>query len=303
MIALEVASAGAFCKPCVIRASAPSPIACDLRDCYLLHVINHWLCTGPRARALAPAAGLLAVLWSSGAAGATAASSPVGPLAVAEVVAGNQLRLADGRAVRLAGIRIPTGDAEDAPALAGQAHAELRALLSGRQVRLALAEAPYDRYRRLVAQVERGDGLWLQGALLERGLAQVQTRPGEAARAERMLAIEHAARAARRGLWADAAFAAREASAALGDAGRFRIVRGRVLRVAPTERFVYLNFGADWRRDFTVRIAKNVARRLAGSGVEVASLAGQRIEIRGFVLEAGGPLIELSHLEQMQVLP
>lgn len=261
-------------------------------------MINHWLFDRSKAGALRQAA-LLALLLAG--ADGVAEQFSEGPIAVAEVLAGDQLRLADGRGVRLAGIRVP--GAEDAPALAGRAHSELKSLLSGWQVRLAPAEAPHDRYGRLVAHVEREDGLWLQEALLERGLAQVQTRPAEAARAGRMLAIEGAARAARSGLWADAAFAPREANAAPGEVGRFRIVHGRVLRVAPTERFVYLNFGADWRRDFTVRIAKDVARRLAGSGLEVASLVGRRIEIRGFVLEAGGPLIELSHPEQMQLLP
>ncbi|MGH6902341.1 MAG: thermonuclease family protein [Geminicoccaceae bacterium] len=252
---------------------------------------------------LAPVASVLTLLLSSWAAGSTEEPPLVGPLAVAEVVAGDQLRLADGRAVRLAGIRVPSGDAGDALALAEQARAALTTLLEGQKVSLALAEAPYDRYGRLVAQIERGDGLWLQGALLERGLAQVQTRPGEAARADQMLAVERAARAARRGVWADAAFMALDASAARSETGRFRIVYGQVLRVAPTERFVYLNFGADWRRDFTVRIAKALADRLARSGLEVASLTGRRIEIRGLVLEAGGPLIELSHPEQMQLLP
>jgi micrococcal nuclease len=245
--------------------------------------------------------GLLALLLAGADAGA-AEQPPEEPVAVAEVLAGDQLRLADGRAVRLAGIRVP-GKAGGSARLAGQAQAELSALVADRRVRLAPAVAPYDRYGRLVAQVERDDGLWLQGALLERGLAQVQTRPGETARAAPMLAMERAARAARRGLWAEAAFVAREPGDSLGDPGRFRIVRGRVRQVAPTERFVYLNFGADWWRDFTVRIAKPVARQLAAAGLEVASLAGRRIEIRGVVVEAGGPLIELSHPEQMQLLP
>jgi endonuclease YncB( thermonuclease family) len=243
----------------------------------------------------------LALLWADPA-GASASPSPEGPVAVAEVPAGDLLRLADGRIVRLAGIRLPPA-AEDALLLAEEARAALSTLLDGQEVRLAAADAPYDRYGRLVAQIERADGLWLQGALLERGLAQVQTRPGETARAPQMLAIERAARAARRGLWVNPAFQALEASQVAHAAGRFRIVRGEVVQVAPTERFVYLNFGADWRRDFTVRIAKEVARGLADAGLDVASLPGRRLEIRGVVLEAGGPLIELSHLEQMQVLP
>ena len=195
--------------------------------------------------------------------------------------------------MRLAGIRMPAAGAEQAEAepFAGQARAEL-----------APAEAPHDRYGRLVAHIERSDGLWLQGALLEQGLAQVQTRPGEAARAAEMLALEQSARAAGRGLWAEAAFMPQDPGALRDSTGRFRIVRGRVLRVAPIEGYVYLNFGADWRVDFTVRVRRT---ELEGTlaGTDLAGLAGRLIEVRGVVLQAGGPLIELSHPEQMQVLP
>ena len=39
------------------------------------------------------------------------------------------------------------------------------------------------------------------------------------------------------------------------------------------------------------------------AGADLEGLAGRLVEVRGVVLEAGGPLIELSHPEQMQVLP
>jgi hypothetical protein len=117
-----------------------------------------------------------------------------------------------------------------------------------------------------------------------------------------MLALEQDARAARRGLWAEPAFMAQDATGLEDSAGRFRIVRGRVQRVAPTERYVYLNFGADWRADFTVRAQRaELSRALAG--LDLAGLAGRTIEVRGVVLEAAGPLIELSHTEQIRVLP
>jgi hypothetical protein len=70
-------------------------------------VINHRLRAGLSARALASAA-LLTVLASD--AGAAEALSWVGPLAVAETISGDQLRLDDGRVVRLAGIRVPSGE-------------------------------------------------------------------------------------------------------------------------------------------------------------------------------------------------
>jgi endonuclease YncB( thermonuclease family) len=250
---------------------------------------------------LAATAGMLALALSP-----PVACEPLhweGPVA-AEVLAGDLLRLSDGRAVRLAGIRVPAADAEPAGAqpVAARARAELIRLLDGATLRLAPAEAAHDRYGRLVAHVERSDGLWLQGALLEQGLAQVQTRPGEAARASEMLALEQAARAAGRGLWAEPGFMPQDAGA-LGDStGRFRVVRGRVLRVAPTESHLYLNFGTDWRVDFTVRVRR---AELGGAfaGADLEGLAGRLVEVRGVVLEAGGPMIELSHPEQMQVLP
>ena len=255
------------------------------------------------ARSLAAAASLLIVPLAGGA-GASEAVRFEGPLPIAEVVAGDLVRLDDGRAVRLAGIRVPAGSAGEPSAerLAEQARAALGGLLNGQMVTLAPAEAPHDRYGRLVAQVDGHAGLWLEGALLERGLALVQTRPGEAARAEEMLAIEREARAARRGLWAEPAFMPQDAGALAGSTGRFRIVRGRVLRVAPTDGYVYLNFGADWRADFTVR-ARRAELRGTLAGVDLEGLAGRLVEVRGVVLEAGGPLIELSHPEQLQVLP
>lgn len=219
------------------------------------------------------------------------------PATVAQVTSGGLLELADGRIVRLAGIRLPNG--EGASDLARQGREALAGLIEGREVQLDQTSLTRDRYGRLVAQAQRQDGLWLQGALLENGLAQVQTRPGEVSRAAAMLAREQAARDAGLGLWAQAAFAPQPADRVGRLVGSFQIVEGRVVRVAPTERFVYLNFGQDWRSDFTLRVPRETARSLRQAGVDLEQLAGRAIEVRGYLLEAGGPLIELSHPEQM----
>ena len=224
------------------------------------------------------------------------------PVPVAEAIAGAELELDDGRRVRLAGLRVPSAPAAGT-AVVDDARALLGDLIQGAAVRLGTTAAPYDRYGRLVAQVERADGLWLQGALLERGLAQAWPRPGEAARAKEMLAIERTARAARRGLWAKARFAPRPAERLDHAVGSFQIVQGRVREVSPSGAFVYLNFGRDWWSDFTLRVARELEEAFARSDRALPSLAGRRVEARGFVVQAGGPLIELSHPEQIQLLP
>ena len=234
--------------------------------------------------------------------GAAAAQSEDGAAVVARVPSGNLLELDDGRLVRLAGIRLPAEVDGRALDLAAQAQAALAGLIEGRAVRLEPA-GPGDRHGRLVAQLWRDDGLWLQGALLERGLVQVQTRPGEVALAAEMAAREEAARRSGIGIWAHDRLAPRRAHEVAPLVGSFQIVRGRVVRVAPTERYVYLNFGADWRSDFTLRVARASERSFREAGIELEQLAGRDVEVRGYVLEAGGPLIELSHPEQIRIRP
>jgi micrococcal nuclease len=224
-----------------------------------------------------------------------------GAVTVARVLSGNLLELDDGRLVRLAGIRLPAAANGRATEDLARAQAALAGLVERRAVRLEPAEPALDRHGRHVAQVWRHDGLWLQGALLEGGLVQVQTRPGEAALAAEMAAREQAARSAEAGIWTHRRFAPRSAHQVGALIGSFQIVQGRVVRVAPAERFIYLNFGGDWRADFTLRVARSSVRSFREAGIELEQLAGRDVEVRGYVLEAGGPLIELSHPEQIRI--
>jgi micrococcal nuclease len=235
--------------------------------------------------------------------GAPAVQSEDGAVTVARVPSGNLLELDDGRLVRLAGIRLPAGGARASQSLAAQAQAALAGLVEGRAMRLEPAMPAGDRHGRLVAQLWRDDGLWLQGALLEQGLVQVQTRPGEIALAAEMAAREEAARRSKIAVWAHGLSGPRPAHQLAPLVGSFQIVQGRVVRVAPTERYIYLNFGADWRSDFTLRVARRSERSFREAGIELEQLAGRKVEVRGYVLEAGGPLIELSHPEQIRVRP
>jgi endonuclease YncB( thermonuclease family) len=235
--------------------------------------------------------------------GAVTVNGEEGTVTVAGVASGNLLELDDGRLVRLAGIRFAADGERGARGMAAQARAALAGLVERRAVRLTPTGRGLDRHGRLAAQVWRDDGLWLQGTLLERGLVQVQTRPGEVARAAAMAAREQAARSAGIGIWAHDRFGPRPAHRVATLVGSFQIVRGRVVRVAPTERHIYLNFGADWRRDFTLRVARGGERGFLEAGVDLERLAGREVEVRGYVLEAGGPLIELSHPEQIRILP
>ncbi len=91
--------------------------------------------------------------------------------------------------VRLAGIDRPEVPGQrNSSSLVGEAAATLSTLIEGRAACLLLSEGRQDRYGRLLAQVHRDDGLWIQGELLRLGLARVHVTADARLLASDMLA-------------------------------------------------------------------------------------------------------------------
>ena len=205
---------------------------------------------------------------------------------VAEVIDGDTLRLGDGTTVRLVGIEAPKpppGRHDRTSALAAAAKAALGELALGKAVTLIYGGTRQDRYGRLLAHVYLADGFWLQGELLRRGLARVHVAEDNRARAAEMLALERGARTARRGLWAERAYRVRRPEETSADADSFQLVRGTVVSVAVVRGQGYLNFGPDYRTDFTVVVPARARRALCRSrhrsrGARRAPCPGARLD-------------------------
>jgi endonuclease YncB( thermonuclease family) len=243
------------------------------------------------------AAGALAMAVVVGATAGAAAEEPPAAAFVRQVIDGEVLAT-DAGEVRLAGIMTPT----QPPALANQALAALRSISIGRTVALAYDGAAQDRHGRYVAQVETRAGVWLQGSLIDRGLARVATAPDRRARAGEMLARERAAREAGRGLWGHPAYRVLADADAAAHIGAFHIVEGRVLDVQRVRGVTYLNFGPDWRTDFTVLVAREALPQFRSANMPLAALKDQRVRVRGWLRQFNGPLIDATHPEQIEVL-
>jgi micrococcal nuclease len=216
---------------------------------------------------------------------------------------GATLALAGGRTLRLAGVLAPRStDRGGSREIAEAARAALQRIAGGRMLTLWQGELAEDRHGRTFAYAQTAEGLWLQDELLRLGHARVFTQPGAAERAKEMLKFEGEARAAKRGLWALAAYAVR------GDeeAGRFteslQLVEGRVHKAAAARELFYLNFGRDFRRDFTIGLDRAALRAFRRAGLDPAMLEGKRVRIRGWVLWRGGPYIGATHPEQVEVI-
>jgi endonuclease YncB( thermonuclease family) len=233
-----------------------------------------------------------------------------GAAAVEEAVDGDTLILKDpvlgARQVRLVGIqapKLPLGR-PNFPTwpLADEAKKALESLALGRTLTLSFGGAEMDRHGRLLAHLHRADGTWVQGEMLKLGMARVYTFPDNRALAAEMLKLESDARAAKRGIWAHPFYAVRGPEQAAKAIGSFQIVEGKVKKAAKVKGRLYLNFGDDWRRDFTVAIDAAAERMFKKAGVDPLALEGRRVRVRGWLKEQNGPLIVATHPEQVERL-
>ena len=229
---------------------------------------------------------------------------------VAKVVDGDTVVLEhaiDGvLAVRLVGIqapKLPLGrPGFTAWPLAEEAKRGLAALVAGRRLTLSFGGRRKDRHGRLLAHLHDRDGVWIQGEMLRLGLARVYSFADNRAAVAEMLEREHQARAAGLGIWDSPYYAIRAPAEAVGDIGTFQIVEGRVLDAANVKGRVYLNFGLDWRSDFTVTIAAKARKLFASNGIDLLALKRRRLRARGWLKQRNGPMIEASHPEQIEIL-
>lgn len=213
---------------------------------------------------------------------------------VVRIDAPDRLTLTGGAVVRLAGI-------------AGTAGWELaatdevaRAYVAGRLANTEVAVLPVgdtDRHGRTPAAVFLRDGTLLQQTLVAAGHARVRALPGEEACHEELLATEDLARRGAVGMWASPQTAIRSAedSSLAERNGLYELVQGRVLSVGAGTRMIFLDFGRNYRQDFTVMVPPAVAKALADKGFAMESLEGRDVLVRGVIEESGGPAIRLGH--------
>jgi hypothetical protein len=250
----------------------------------------------------------LALLVSSPALALPACAPPVeiADLAIDRVEVNGMLVATDGRALKLEGVLLPGGARDHAPKdIQQRAIAALSDLAAGHLVTAAAAVPKRDRYGRTRGQLFMVDDapVWLQTEMLKRGLARVAIAPDRRECVKDLYAAEAEARARHVGLWALPQYAIRKADqVSAHDLGTFQIVEGRVMSAAVKSRG-YLNFGADWKHDFTATIAPEDMKTFRAAGVDPQSYAGKTVRVRGIVEWHNGPEIEIASPDDIEIVP
>ena len=231
---------------------------------------------------------------------------------VVRVIDAETVLLDDGSEVRLIGALAPRSPdlKPDAQAWPPEQRAEdaLRALVVGRGVELAFAGRRLDRYGRQLAHLflERGgERVWVQGEMLSSGNARAYGIAGSFTCMRELLAHEWSAREARTGIWAEGAYEPRQAwqtRALMRLRNSYQIVTGRVVAVEAKKTRTYLNFGKNWRTDFTAGVDAKVLRAHPQLAQQLKALEGRRVEVRGWIEYRGGPYIDVEDPAQIEAV-
>jgi len=221
-------------------------------------------------------------------------------------IGGARFTTTAGQVVKLALVKAPElwkkGDPYKSWPHAEAARDALVALTNGQAISLFCEGAKTNREGELVAHALLADGRWLQHELVESGNVFVFPRPTRRRGLEALYRAEDAARAEGRGLWAYDNLKAVDALGKDVRTGWFQIVRGKVVaanQVGPT---LYLNFGQDWRTDFTVEIPGSAMRHFEKAKLDPLTLEGRLVEVRGWIDFKGGPRLLLQGPGQLRLL-
>jgi micrococcal nuclease len=262
-------------------------------------------------RRLALAASASAFLAASGAeALAECQGEAGGSSLVAEIRGGDTLILQDGRAIRLAGVLIPKRgmEAQVASQAREAAEKQIAELVLGQVAELHLDARQRDRYGRILAQIfvtKEGQRIWVQERLIATGFARVISFKENRICVPELLIAERAAREKSAGHWGSGHFSILPAASedTLSGMGQsYEIVEGQVENVAEVRGRIYLNFGKNWRRDFTATIANDALKLFPDGNQGLTALKGRQVRVRGWIENVNGPSINITHPEQLEAI-
>ena len=246
----------------------------------------------------------LAALFAPAMAASVLAAAPCGSgeralVFVESVTPHLEIRLRDGRLLRLAGLEAPRGT-PDNPALAEEARIALGGWIAGGGALAAIEPGEPDRWGRhaasLFAAPMGGAGeLHVAGELLAGGWGRADPLSAKGDCLIWLYARESAAGASGLGLWADPHYAVIDATRAADEPERLRalagaivIIEGQVSGIGAGRTLTFLNLGPRRGRDPALTLDRLALAGLRQAGMSAQTLTGLRIRARGLLHPPAG---------------
>lgn len=230
----------------------------------------------------------------------------MGTARVTQVIDPQTVQFQDGTLVHLTGLDLPDYTPDDAGDLSVMAMSVLKDMLVGKDVNFYQRKDKelglVNRMEHKIGHLERKeDGAWIQGTLVSLGIARVRTTQRNPEMAGQLYELEMRAREEKSGLWAEAPYSVLKPEETPTHVGSFAVVEGTIKSAAMNKNRVYLNFGDDWRTDFTVSIAPEHRRAFSRANIDPLQWNGKTIRVRGWLDSYNGPTIEIDHPQAIEI--
>jgi len=188
--------------------------------------------------------------------------------------------------------------------LLDNAKAELKKSMLGQEFIFSLVDGQVNRHGAFNAVVKgKGSNKSVQEALLEEGLALVYfvDSPPDA---KPLFSAEGAARKNRVGIWQDDGFTIHDSSSITTGyeqyLNHFIIIEGVVDNIYRSKKNTYLNFGKDWKTDFTIQFDNKTLKKFPGFIPD--QLVGKRLRARGWLENYNGPFMKIFNPANVEIL-
>lgn len=226
---------------------------------------------------------------------------------VKEVVDGDTVILANGRHLRYIGIDTPESRIKrnnqfvyDPQPFAVEATQLNQSLVEGKTVRIEFDLDKKDRYGRLLGYCFVDD-IFVNKKLLQEGFAVLYTYPPNIKYVDSLVKAQKQARQEKKGLWGGNQVVSHQQ--ADNYINQIRTVRGRVLNTYKSEKCTYLNFGSNYKEDFTVVIFNNTLDYFHQQGIKPVNFyKGKLVEVSGRIREYNGPEIIVNSPEEIRTI-
>ncbi len=235
---------------------------------------------------------------------------------VVRVIDGDTLVLDGDRRVRLLDINTPemNYDRGTPEPFAQQATDALRRMVFGQYVTVETGRKAKDSYGRWLGHVylrtPSGGSAWVNGTLVRDGYAHIYSFADNALYTNELGAYEAMARAHARGLWQLPEWQVRKAArcCAREDIGQFRLVEGTIQSAAHVKRAsggrTYLNFGENWKTDFTIMVADSDLKWFKKAGITdiIGHYKGKTVRVHGILQPVNGVQVRVTHPAQIEIV-
>lgn len=230
-----------------------------------------------------------------------------GSAIVTEIIDPLTIRLNNNDVIRLTGLDIPDLNFHNPGDIALTAKKILGDFLLNQEVNIhQTVSAQAGRKNRMghkLAHIEKNqDGTWIQGLMISLGIARVRTSKYNTELSEQMLTLEKKARDTNQGLWNMADFKMLSPQGASAKIGSYQVVEGQINKIGSNKNTLYLNFGQNWRDDFTISIDRQTQRALQKKDLNPRDWSGKTIRVRGWIESYNGPHIKLDHADHIEYL-